>query len=72
MVCEAAEWVSMVFERPENINKVYKVLKEYFVKLSTFLVNIHTLSVAAQALPLQPLAKHPNCIFDPLKKVPPP
>ena len=29
---EAAEWVSMVFERPETINKVHKVLKEYYVK----------------------------------------
>ena len=49
---EAAEWVSMVFERPEILNKVYKVLKEYSVKFSAHLVNIQTLSVAAQAFPL--------------------
>ena len=62
----------MVFKRPEIINKVYKVLKEYSVKFSAFLVNIQTLSVAAQAFPLQPLPKHPNLFFDPLKKIPPP
>ena len=62
----------MVFERPEIINKVYKVPKEYSVKFSAFSVNIQTLSVAAQALPLQPLSKPPNLFFDPLKKFPPP
>ena len=53
------------------MNKLYKVLKEYSLKRSAFLVNIQTLSVAAQALPLQPLLKHPE-LFDPLKKFPPP
>ena len=62
----------MLFERPEIINKVYTVLKEYSVKFSAFLVNIQTLSVAAQALPLQPLLKHPNLFFDPLKENPTP
>ena len=70
--CEAAEWVSMLFERLKVINKVSKVLKEYSVKFSAFLVNIQTLPVAAQALPLQPLPKQPNLCFEPLIKIPPP
>ena len=51
-IVEAAEWVSMLFERPEIIIKVYKVLKEYSVKILAHSVNIQTLSVAAQAFPL--------------------
>jgi len=50
----------MLFGRPEIIKKVYKVLKQYSLKFSAFLVNIQTLSVAAQAFLLQPLPKHSN------------
>ena len=63
---------TMLFKRPEIINKLYKVLKEYSVKFSSLLVNIQTLSVASQAFSLQPLSKPPNLLFDPLKKFPPP
>ena len=65
---EAAEWVSILFERPEIVNKVYTLLQEYSVKVSAFLFNIQTLSIAAQAFLLQPLPKHPISFFDPLKE----
>ena len=57
----------MMLERPEIINKVHKVLKEYSAKFSAFLVDMETLSVAAQALPFQPLSKHPKH-FSPFEK----
>ena len=67
-IVEATEWGSMLFERPEIINKVDEVLKEYSVKSLDFLVNIQTLPVATQSVPLQPLPKHPIFFFT-LKKI---
>ena len=57
----------MLFERPEIIKKVYEVLKQFSVKFSAFLVNIQTLSVAAQSFLLQPLPKHPKSFFWPFE-----
>ena len=60
---EAAEWVSMLFERPESWTKFYKIPKDYCMKISAFSTNIQTLLVATQSLSLQTLPKHPKLYF---------
>ena len=70
-ILEAVEWDSMLFKAPEIIRTVYKLLKEHSVEYSALLVNIQTLSVATQSLPLQPLPKHPKSGFSPFKTIQP-